>query len=189
MDKDFALDRLINYFNSYQTSNNFDLNLSKTHIINLSNHDCLVRELTWKEGLDIDSKSFLQNEKGIIFNSENEKREILKLALISINDQNNQKIDFEFSNLSFTFVENLWSEYQKYLHLSTDEINFIFNSTKKYFNSSNRDFFPVHPMILEVDYMLKGIVSYSRDEFQNLSMREFETIQLILATINEKSNL
>jgi hypothetical protein len=33
--------------------------------------------------------------------------------------------------------------------------------------------------------MIRGLVSMSKDEFSNLSMKEFETIQLILATKNE----
>ena len=41
------------------------------------------------------------------------------------------------------------------------------------------------PLIVEIDYMTRGLVSMSKDEFSNLSMKEFETIQLILATKNE----
>jgi hypothetical protein len=33
--------------------------------------------------------------------------------------------------------------------------------------------------------MLRGLVSFSKEEFSNLSMKEFETMQLILATKNE----
>ena len=36
----------------------------------------------------------------------------------------------------------------------------------------------------EVDYMTKGIVSLSKKEFEELSIREFEAIQLILAVKN-----
>jgi hypothetical protein len=43
----------------------------------------------------------------------------------------------------------------------------------------------VPPLIVEIDYMTRGLVSMSKDEFSNLSMKEFETIQLILATKNE----
>ena len=41
------------------------------------------------------------------------------------------------------------------------------------------------PLVVEIDYMTRGLVSMSKDEFSNLSMKEFETIQLILATKNE----
>ena len=33
--------------------------------------------------------------------------------------------------------------------------------------------------------MIRGLVTFGRDEFSNLSMKEFETMQLILATKNE----
>jgi hypothetical protein len=39
-------------------------------------------------------------------------------------------------------------------------------------------------MIIEVDYMTKGIISLSKKEFEELSIREFEAIQLIFAVKN-----
>ena len=71
------------------------------------------------------------------------------------------------------------------MHLSEEEIKFLYNSSKKYFSVYENEYFPLHPLILEVDYMTKGIVTFSKVEFENLTIREFEAIQLILATKNE----
>ena len=79
----------------------------------------------------------------------------------------------------------MWVEYQNYLYLNADEANFYYIAAKKYYNPNDTETYPVPPLIVEIDYMTRGLVSMSKDEFSNLSMKEFETIQLILATKNE----
>jgi hypothetical protein len=63
--------------------------------------------------------------------------------------------------------------------------NFYYIATKKYYNPNDTETYPVPPLVVEIDYMTRGLVSMNKDEFSNLSMKEFETIQLILATKNE----
>jgi hypothetical protein len=163
----------------------------KFHIIEIDNIVFLVKEISWKEGLEIDARSFRKKEDLVYQNTEFEKREILKIAIVKAYDKEaeitlTRKIEsnvLEF--LDHVLVEKLWVEYQKYLFLSADEANFYYTSTKKYFDPNNSETFPVHPLIIEVDYMTRGIVSMSTKEFSNLSMKEFETIQIIIATKNE----
>ena len=163
----------------------------KFHIIEIDNIVFLVKEISWKEGLEIDARSFRKKEDLVYQNTEFEKREILKIAIVKAYDKEaeitlTRKIEsnvLEF--LDHILVEKLWVEYQKYLFLSADEANFYYTSTKKYFDPNNSETFPVHPLIIEVDYMTRGIVSMSTKEFSNLSMKEFETIQIIIATKNE----
>ncbi len=163
----------------------------KFHIIEIDNIVFLVKEIYWKEGLEIDARSFRKKEDLVYQNTEFEKREILKIAIVKAYDKEaeitlTRKIEsnvLEF--LDHVLVEKLWVEYQKYLFLSADEANFYYTSTKKYFDPNNSETFPVHPLIIEVDYMTRGIVSMSTKEFSNLSMKEFETIQIIIATKNE----
>ena len=88
---------------------------NKIHVINIDPVKFIVREITWKEGLLIDAKSF----------------------------------------------------------------------RKKYYNPNDTETYPVPPLLVEIDYMTRGLVSMNKEEFSNLSMKEFETIQLILATKNE----
>ncbi len=163
----------------------------KVHIIDIDSTKFIVREITWKEGLLIDAKSFRKKDNIVYQNSEFEKREILKLAILRAYDTKNN-IDFisEFESsllnkIDHVTIEKLWLEFQKYLYLSADEANFYYVSAKKYFNPNHTETFPVPPLLVEIDYMIRGLVSMSKDEFSNISMKEFETIQLILATKNE----
>jgi hypothetical protein len=133
-----------------------------------------------------------QEKDNVIYqNSEFEKREILKLSILRVYDTKNN-VDFisEFESsllnkIDHVTIEKLWLEFQKYLYLSADEANFYYVSAKKYFNPNHTETFPVPPLLVEIDYMIRGLVSMSKDEFSNISMKEFETIQLILATKNE----
>jgi hypothetical protein len=164
---------------------------NKTHIINIDSVKFIVREITWKEGLLIDAKSFRKKDNIVYQNSEFEKREILSLAVLRAYDTSTE-IDyisgFEISLLEMidhSTIEKLWVEYQNYLYLNADEANFYYIAAKKYYNPNDTETYPVPPLVVEIDYMTRGLVSMSKEEFANLSMKEFETIQLILATKNE----
>jgi hypothetical protein len=164
---------------------------NRTHIITIDTVKFIVREITWKEGLLIDAKSFRKKDNIVYQNSEFEKREILNLAILRAYDTSTNidyMPEFEISlleKLDYQIVEKLWVEYQNYLYLNADEANFYYVATKKYYNPNDTETYPVPPLVVEIDYMTRGLVSMSKDEFSNLSMKEFETIQLILATKNE----
>ena len=164
---------------------------NKIHIINIDTVKFIVREITWKEGLLIDAKSFRKKDNIVYQNSEFEKREILGLAILRAFDTstNTDYIpEFEISlleKLDYTIIEKLWVEYQNYLYLNADEANFYYIATKKFYNPHDTETYPVPPLVVEIDYMTRGLVSMSKEEFSNLSMKEFETIQLIIATKNE----
>ena len=163
----------------------------KVHIVSIDNVKFIIREITWKEGLLIDAKSFRKKDNIVYQNSEFEKREIQNLAILRAYDTSENKDyipEFEsnlLSTLDHTIVEKLWIEYQNYLYLNADEASFYYTATKKYFNPNDTEIFPVPPLVVEIDYMIRGLVTMSKDEFSNLSMKEFETIQLIIATKNE----
>jgi len=164
---------------------------NKVHIINIDSVKFIVREITWKEGLTIDAKSFRKKDNIVYQNSEFEKREILNIAILRAYDTNTNtdfRPDFETSlihSIDHRTIEKLWVEYQNYLYLNADEANFYYIATKKYYNPNDTETYPVPPLVVEIDYMTRGLVSMNKDEFSNLSMKEFETIQLILATKNE----
>jgi len=163
----------------------------KIHIINIDSVKFIVREITWREGLMIDAKSFRKKDNIVYQNSEFEKREILNIAILRAYDTNTNtdfRPDFETSlihSIDHRTIEKLWVEYQNYLYLNADEANFYYIATKKYYNPNDTETYPVPPLVVEIDYMTRGLVSMNKDEFSNLSMKEFETIQLILATKNE----
>lgn len=183
-----AIDKILSYIEKSEKlnlHNDFNSNNDKTHIIEVENHYVSVRELKWTEVLQIENESLRKNKNNIYLSSEYQKREILKKALLSILDNNNEKIDCDFSDLKHEFIEKLWSEYYKYLHLSAQEAESIYNNTKKYFDPDNNEFKIINPLIIQVDYMTKGILHFSFEEFNNLTIKDFETIQLILACKNE----
>lgn len=176
---------LLKYVSSSKSDLNFEkINFDHLHKEKIQDHICLFRELTWKEASNIDYKSFVKNKDLTYFNSEKEKREIVEKSLLKIYDLNNLELKFTSDQLSHDFVEKYWEIYQNYLHLNLKEVNEIFESSKKYFNSKNNEIFPIHPLIIQVDYMTKGIVHLSKTEFENLTVKEFEAIQLILSVKN-----
>ena len=175
-------------FYDYFSENKDKLHL---HIITLDEVDIMVREITWKEGLLIDAKSFRKKDDIVYQNSEFEKREILQLCLIRAYDK---AADEDYistyseplvDKIQHHILEKLWVEYQQYLYLNADEANFYYLSSKKYFDPANTETYPVPPVIVEIDYMTRGLVSLNKNEFDSLTMKEFETIQLILAIKNE----
>jgi hypothetical protein len=178
------MNNFLEYYDKYK-------NEKKLHIIEIESVQFMMREITWKEGMLIDAKSFRKNDEVIYQSSEYEKREILSIALIRAYDTENQvelisnSVENLLDKIDYSAIETLWVEYQQYLYLSADEANFYFIATKKYFDPNNRETYPVPPIIVEIDYMTRGLVSMSKDEFNNLTMKEFETLQLIIAIKNE----
>ena len=143
------------------------------------------RDLTWGEALDIESKAFKVDEEDLYFSGEYERREILKKAIVWVYDLNNEKLLKNengeiITKLTQPFVDELWVQYFKYIGLDAKEANIIYNSALKYFKGESQNGYPVLPMIVEVDYMLKGIISMSREEFKKMSNNELEKLQLIM---------
>ena len=164
---------------------------NKVHLLDIDSVKFIVKEITWKEGLLIDAKSFRKKDNIVYQNTEFEKREILSIAILRAYDTNTETDyipDYNIpliQKIDHSTVEKLWVQYQNYLYLTADEANFYYIAAKKYYNPNDTETYPVPPLIVEIDYMTRGLVSMSKDEFSNLSMKEFETIQLILATKNE----
>lgn len=143
------------------------------------------RDLTWIEALDIEAKAFKVDEDDLYFSGEYERREILKKAIIWVYDLNNEKLLKNengeiITKLTQPFVDELWVQYFKYIGLDAKEANIVYNSALKYFKGESQNGYPVLPMIVEVDYMLKGVISMSREEFKKLTNNELEKLQLIM---------
>jgi hypothetical protein len=143
------------------------------------------RDLTWSEALDIEAKAFKVDEDDLYFSGEYERREILKKAIVWVYDLNNEKLLKNqngeiIAKLTQPFVDELWIQYFKYIGLDAKEANIVYNSALKYFKGESQNGYPVLPMIVEVDYMLKGVISMSREEFKKLTNNELEKLQLIM---------
>jgi len=143
------------------------------------------RDLSWVEALNIESNAFKVDEDELYFSGEYERREILKKAIVWVYDLNNEKLLKNengeiITKLTQPFVDELWVQYFKYIGLDAKEANIVYNSALKYFKGESQNGYPVLPMIVEVDYMLKGVISMSREEFKKLSNNELEKLQLIM---------
>ena len=190
MEKNEALEKILSWFeNQISQERNTDIfQVKSKHMILLENkYQIYLKCITWKELLDINSKCFGKNSEGNYFNTEKQKRLILNVAIEKIIDiETNQIFEKDIlQSLNYETVEYIWNEYQSILHLSSEEVSMIYSSTKNYFNESEDKYLPVLPEILEIDYILKGIVSLSRSEFNSMTNKEFEIMQLVLATKNE----
>ena len=192
MKKTEALEKLLNWFESQTTDDNqegsFELKYKHVHVID-SRFEVHLKCLTWKELLTIKAKSFSKNSEGNFFSTERQKKLVLQSAIEKIVDKSNQEIHDKniLDSLSYEAVEDIWNEYQSILHLSAEEVSLIYTSAQKYFNDASDEYYPVLPEILEIDYILKGLVSLTRNEFNSLSNKEFEMMQLVLAAKNEMS--
>ena len=139
----------------------------------------------WGESLDIEANAFKIDEDDLYFSGEYERREILKKAIVWVYDINNEKLLKNqngeiIAKLTQPFVDELWVQYFKYIGLDAKEANIVYNSALKYFKGESQNGYPVLPMIVEVDYMLKGVISMSREEFKKLTNNELEKLQLIM---------
>ena len=192
MKKTEALEKLLNWFESQTIDDNqeesFELKSKHVHVID-SRFEVHLKCLTWKELLTIKAKSFSKNSEGNFFSTERQKKLVLQSAIEKIVDKSNQEIHDKniLDSLSYEAVEEIWNEYQSILHLSAEEVSLIYTSAQKYFNDTSDEYYPVLPEILEIDYILKGLVSLTRNEFNSLSNKEFEMMQLVLAAKNEMS--
>lgn len=143
-----------------------------------------VRDLKWHEAISIEAKSFRVEESDLYFSGEYQRREILKNAIVWVYDLNNEKLklnDGEILNqLNQDYVDELWSQYFKYTNIDAKEANLIYTSALKYFKGESQNSYPVLPLIIEVDFMLKGVISMSREEFRMLSSNDLERLQLIM---------
>lgn len=146
-----------------------------------------LKGITWKEYLKLNAMSFDKDSEGNFLNFEKKKRLILNHGIEKIIDLESGEAYSEnlLDILSYSAVENIWNEYQKILHISSEEVNIIYNSAKKYFQNSSDEYYPILPEIIEIDYISKGIVRLSKSEFDALSNKEFEIMQLILSVKNE----
>lgn len=186
MTKDEAIAKIEEYVKKNKSvtfEDSLDFLDDSLHTFCLDKYKIILRELTWKEALIFDAMSFRKKTDELYFSSESEKKLILSSAVVAVYLEEDE-LEKSLNNFDYNTVEKIWAEYQKYLHLSNSETNFLYQAAKKYFSSDTVDIYPMHPFIIEVDYMLKGILSLSKTEFEKFTIKQFEALQLILSIKN-----
>jgi hypothetical protein len=194
MNKNDALEKILQNIKLEDNNDRKIIDYQNSYInINFDNDNFLfcLKNLTWKEAIDIESKSYRSDNNELVFNSEFEKRYIIKKSLKWIYDiknktQYDEDLDYLLSQIKHEVMENVWQEYYKNNYLTANEVSFYHEAANRYFDNENINGFPVPPIIIEVGMMMKNIISFSRDEFSKLSMKEFEIIQLISSLYRKK---
>ena len=124
------------------------------HIININPVKFIIKEITWKDGLLIDAKSFRKKDNVIYQNTEFEKREILSIAILCAYDSEENKIyypEFEKSLidiLDHTIVEKLWNINSIYIFLLMKQI-FITFQQKNILIQMITKLTQFHPLLLK----------------------------------------
>jgi hypothetical protein len=139
--------------------------------------------LTWKEAMDIEAKSHQLSENEYVLNSEKEKRLILDKKFVWMeNNISNEKFDNKdiLKNIKHKALEIVWQKYYQENYLTANEASFYYEAAKNYFSESPTNF-PTPSIVIEVGMMLKNIITMNRQEFNSLSMKEFEIIQLVMS--------
>jgi hypothetical protein len=194
MNKNDALEKILQNIKLEDNNDRKIIDYQNSYInINFDNDNFLfcLKNLTWKEAIDIESKSYRSDNNELVFNSEFEKRYVIKKSLKWIYDiknkiQYDEDLDYLLSQIKHEVMENVWQEYYKNNYLTANEVSFYHEAANRYFDNENINGFPVPPIIIEVGMMMKNIISFSRDEFSKLSMKEFEIIQLISSLYRKK---
>jgi frataxin-like iron-binding protein CyaY len=201
MTREEALEKLTEIFSEIEENKNeYELRAKNDEFIlqiKIDNDEiiCCLKELSWKQYMAIEAFSYREDSDGNYFSGEYEKREILKKVLVWILEPHSGRVEYNdsygrlLSKIKYEIVDKIYTEYFRYINLDAKEANYIYNSALKYFNGTAQEDKPVLPLIIEVDFMAKGIMTITRDEFSKIPITEFEKIQLILAARADALNL
>lgn len=139
--------------------------------------------LTWKEALDYEAKSYQLDDQDYVLNSEKEKRLILNNKFCWMkNNLSDEVFDNKdiLTSIKHNVMELIWQKYYQENYLSANEASFYYEAAKNYFSDEVKNF-PTPAIVIEVGMMLKNIITMNREEFNKISMKEFEIIQLIMS--------
>lgn len=139
--------------------------------------------LTWKEALDYEAKSHELSDDQYILNSEKEKRSILNDKFLWMKNNLTEETFNDkdiLKQIKHNILETVWQKYYQQNYLSANDASFYYEAAKNYFSEEPKNF-PTPSIVIEVGMMLKNIITMNREEFNKLSMKEFEIIQLIMS--------
>lgn len=150
-----------------------------------SNYICCMREPTWLEAAGIELYAYRKSADGReYFAGEYERRELLKKSLRWIAEVDTKSIiESELSRLSYDFVERLWEQAAKVFFVQFDEAQALYASAKAFFAGELGH--PVHPVILEVDGIIKHMFVFNATEWRNVGMSNYERYQIVWMAYSE----
>lgn len=151
-----------------------------------------VKEPEWWIAQTIAYKAYRKNSNDtIFFSGEYEKRELMKYCIIWIADLQSKKVLMNndgniFNKIKYDITDKLWIKLLPFIEVTSKEANEIYNASKDYF-LNNDITYPIHPIIIEIDMMLK-FGSITREEIRKWKKKEMEMIKIILMARSEMIN-
>lgn len=174
----------------YKTNmTDFEVNLPSIqmnqHLIHLKEDDIVValacvQELTWVESAQIEYAKYNSSTQ---FNGEGERKEILQKVIKWVADlQSNVFVSSSTSNI-FAMLDEaasnfIWEEYERLTRVSGDEQVALFDSSMRFFRGEPAGSGPIHPMVLLIDAMDKGLCTMTMAEFNMLTNSEHERMMI-----------
>lgn len=146
---------------------------------------CCMREPTWREAAAIEMYAFRKATDGReYFAGEYERRELLKKSLIWIAEMGAKTVHKpNIAQLSYDFVAQLWEHASKVFFVQFGEAQALYASAKSFFAGELGC--PVHPVILDVDGIIKRVFAFNATEWRAVKMSEYERYQIVWMAYSE----
>lgn len=146
---------------------------------------CCLREPTWREAAAIEMYAFRKSHDGReYFAGEYERRELLKKSLKWIAETGTKTVhNPDISQLSYDFVVQLWEHASKVFFVQFGEAQALYASAKSFFSGELGH--PVHPVILDVDGIIKRVFVFNATEWRSVKMSDYERYQIVWMAYSE----
>lgn len=146
---------------------------------------CCMKEPTWREAAAIEMYAFRKTTDGReYFAGEYERRELLKKSLRWIAEVSKQTVhQANIAQLSYEFVAELWEQASKIFFVQFGEAQALYASAKSFFAGELGH--PVHPIILDVDGIIKHVFTFNATEWRNVTMSDYERYQIVWMAYSE----
>lgn len=152
------------------------------------NYLCCMREPTWREAATIELYAFRKTLDGReYFSGEYERRELLKKSIKWIGETSSKTIhQFNIAQLSYEFVARLWEHASKIFFVQFNEAQALYASAKSFFAGELGH--PVHPIILDVDGIIKHVFVFNATEWRAVKMSDYERYQIVWMAYSEPNS-
>lgn len=146
---------------------------------------CCMREPTWREAAAIEMYAFRKSTDGReYFAGEYERRELLKKSIRWIAEIGTKTVHKpDMSQLSYDFVVQLWEHASKVFFVQFGEAQALYASAKSFFSGELGH--PVHPIILDVDGIIKHVFVFNATEWRSVKMSDYERYQIVWMAYSE----
>lgn len=144
-----------------------------------------AKELAWHETMDIDNQCYSDEESQTFHSDEKMMRLTLSKSIKWVASFPEEKIIQNtgdiLSNLTNEAGNIIWRRYVSATVISAEQAAELISAARSYFMGEAQENTRVPSIVVIVDMMAQGVVTYSEKEFMNISSSKMEKIKLILA--------